>query len=433
MAIEMADLITTEAYPRNGMGKKIMTAALAVLLFTAVITAVASATTIWVPEGGNQTIQQAVNNATDGDTIIVRDGTYRENVDVNTAYLTIRSENGSANCIVNASDSGDHVFGVTADYVNISGFTVTNATGSGRSGIYLLSRQHCNISDNNVSGNYYGICLSSSGYNTLTNNTASSNSHYGIRLTSCNYNTLTSNTLTNNMLGIWTHSSSNNTLTNNTANSNTQYGIGLFSLSSNNTLTSNTANSNHYGIYLYSSSNYNTLTNNTANSNSHYGIYLRSLSDNTLTNNTANSNDDTGIYLWSASNNNVSCNWVQNNSDRGFYLEGGSTGNTIENNNIIENGVYNASTDGYEYQFYNDQSDNVETKHNFWGYGMNDTIINASIYDWQDNHDYGNVTFDNRNGPAPCAPIPELPTILLFGIGLVALAGYIRIGRKKDE
>jgi hypothetical protein len=37
------------------LNKTVLTAALAVLLFTA-FTAVASATTIWVPEGGNQTI-----------------------------------------------------------------------------------------------------------------------------------------------------------------------------------------------------------------------------------------------------------------------------------------------------------------------------------------------------------------------------------------
>ncbi|RZN13692.1 MAG: hypothetical protein EF812_07165 [Methanosarcinales archaeon] len=72
----------------------------------------ASADTIYVPKEGNQTIQQAVNNASEGDAIIVRDAYtgIKENIDVTVAYLTIQSENGSANCIVNALNSNDHVF-----------------------------------------------------------------------------------------------------------------------------------------------------------------------------------------------------------------------------------------------------------------------------------------------------------------------------------
>ncbi|MEA2076229.1 MAG: hypothetical protein U9O85_11005 [Euryarchaeota archaeon] len=55
------------------LNKMVLTAVLAVLFFT-VITAVASATDIYVGPGEtNQTIQQAVNNASEGDTIIVRD------------------------------------------------------------------------------------------------------------------------------------------------------------------------------------------------------------------------------------------------------------------------------------------------------------------------------------------------------------------------
>lgn len=61
------------------------------------------------------TIQQTVNNATAGDTIVVRDGMYNENVDVDVNHLTIQSENGSASTIVQAADSDDDVFEITAD------------------------------------------------------------------------------------------------------------------------------------------------------------------------------------------------------------------------------------------------------------------------------------------------------------------------------
>ncbi|RLG25798.1 hypothetical protein DRN76_02255 [Methanosarcinales archaeon] len=434
---------------RNGFWKISVFAILfAVLAFISI--GCASADTIYVPEGGNQTIQQAVDNASEGDTIIVSDGTYNENVDVDKAYLTIRSENGSANCIVNASVNTTHVFEVKQDYVNISGFTVTNATGSNQAGIQLSNVDHCNISSNTASNNNYGILLRSSSNNNLTNNTASNN-NYGILLSySSNNNTLTSNTASNNNYGIRMSFSSNNTLTSNTA-SNNNYGIRLSS-SSNNTLTSNNASDNYDGIYLYYSSN-NNLTNNTANSNGWFGIYLYySSNNNNLTNNTASnnnygillsfsssnnltnntaSNNNYGIGLSSSSNNNVSCNWVQNNTNAGFYLlgiylTGGSTGNTIEKNNIIANGALQG--DGsYRWQLANNQPNEVSTAGNWWG-TADTTRINASIHDWtydvgwgnvttSPNHDWtgwtydagwGNVTTSPRlDGPSPCAPTPE--------------------------
>ena len=76
-----------------------------------------SSNTIYVPDSYT-TIQDAANA---GDTIIVRDGTYTEDVNVN-KRLTITSEKGSASTIVQAVNQNDHVFEVTADYV--SGLTV---------------------------------------------------------------------------------------------------------------------------------------------------------------------------------------------------------------------------------------------------------------------------------------------------------------------
>jgi len=177
-------------------------------------TGVVSAADIFVGPGETYTtIQSAVTAANPFDTIIVRDGTYTENVNVTVDNLTIQSENGSANCIVNASDSDDHVFSVTADWVNISGFTVQ---GSAIAGIYLNAADHCTISENTVSNNVFGIYLaSSSNNNTLTGNTASYNTRGIYLYQSSNNNTLTGNTASNNNIGIYLNSSSNNLIYNN--------------------------------------------------------------------------------------------------------------------------------------------------------------------------------------------------------------------------
>jgi parallel beta-helix repeat protein len=383
-------------------------------------------TTIYVPDDYAK-IQWAVDNASAGDTIFVWNGSYTENVNVS-KRLTLEGE-GADVVTVTAANSGDHVFDVTADYVNISGFAVRGATDSDMAGIYLDNADYCNISENNVYGNYRGILLSSSkrntlanntisgnhrgigiesssNYNTLTNNTVNSNHDYGIYLDHLsNYNTLENNTANSNSHGIYMEDSNSNVLVNNTVSDN-GVGIGM-DHSSNNILKSNTANSNNWGgICLWRSSN-NTLKSNTANSNSH-GIHFYDTDNNNITCNRVQNNTQYGFRLYNADNNNITCNLVQNNIERGFYIHSGSTDNDVSYNNIIENGNYNATSGGWEWQFYIDQYNPVEAKHNYWGAGMNSSTIDASIHD--DEEGWGEVEFyPFETEPVPCAPGPERP------------------------
>ncbi|MCD4766659.1 MAG: right-handed parallel beta-helix repeat-containing protein, partial [Methanosarcinales archaeon] len=289
-------------------------------------------------------MQAAADNANAGETICVAAGSYTENVNIATPHLTLAGE-GAGVVNVTANSSSDHVFNVTADYVNISGFNVTGATGSDKAGIYLNGTDHCNISESAASDNYYGICLLSSSNNTLANNNASSNNNYGIWLDYSSNNTLTGNTArSNNYYGIRLYESSDNTLTSNTASSNNYYGIYLED-SSDNTLANNTASNNNYGIWLDYSSN-NTLTSNNC-SNNDYGIRLHSSSNNTLTSNTASDNSWDGIRLYSSSNNNLSDNFVaHHNTHSGIALGSSSNYNNFTGNNFSNNnyGIYIGSS-----------------------------------------------------------------------------------------
>jgi len=285
------------------------------------------------------TIQEGVNDAEDGWTVIVGAGTYIENVDVNRS-LTMEGE-GADVVIVTAADASDHVFDVSTGYVNISGFTVTGATY--QSGIYLGNADHCDISDNNASDNGYGIYLYSSSNNTLLNNTANSNNYYGICLDHSSSNMLASNIMSGNRYNFGVYGWSLSHYTQNIDTSNTADGkpiyywvdqqdkqipddagfVGvvnctnitvrdvtltnnaqgvLFAYTDNSRIEDVSVSENwRCGIYLYSSSN-NTLLNNTANSNSWHGICLSYSGSNTLASNTMSGNSHNfGVYGWSLS------------------------------------------------------------------------------------------------------------------------------------
>ncbi|MFC1787371.1 nitrous oxide reductase family maturation protein NosD [Halobacteriota archaeon] len=310
-------------------------------------------TIIYVPDD-YPTIQAAVNATSDGDTIIVRDGAYTENIFVD-KRLTIKSENGYDLTLIQAQNIHDHVFNVTADYVSISGFKIRGANYS--SGIYLGSDvDHCNIADNKVLDNMYGIHLYSSSSNIISNNNASNNwqgirlqysssniisnnsapnKYYGIHLYSSSSNIISNNNASNNNGGIRLSSSSSNIISNNNFNTNKYYGI-YFYYSNGNIISNNNASNNWQGIYFWYS-NGNTLSSNTASNNDH-GIYVSMSHSNIISNNNFNLNNDHGIFLTGSRINTISINTISNNN-WGIYLEYSSNNNTISGNAFSNNNI----------------------------------------------------------------------------------------------
>ncbi|PKP59793.1 hypothetical protein CVT91_06160 [Candidatus Atribacteria bacterium HGW-Atribacteria-1] len=228
------------------------------IIITIISQVEALADTIYVPDNYS-TIQAAVDAASPGDTIIVRDGTYTENVNVNKDHLTIRSENGAEVTVVQAANSDDHVFEVTADYVNISMFTISGADGTNRAGIcFGSSVGHCNVSDNVVRNNECGISLLSySDNNNISENNILDNG-VGIHLCGSAYNNIAHNDLLQNGSGIvnamlfgdpeWNRAIENRIIGNNISGG----GLGIYlrfaprSYLRNNSITNNTYN---FGIW----------------------------------------------------------------------------------------------------------------------------------------------------------------------------------------
>ncbi len=103
----------------------------AALVATLAITTIASAATITVP-GDFATIQGAINNAADGDTILVSNGSYNETIDINVPNLIVLSVNGRDNCQITDNPAATAVVTISAPGVTFGavgqGFEVVHET-----------------------------------------------------------------------------------------------------------------------------------------------------------------------------------------------------------------------------------------------------------------------------------------------------------------
>ncbi len=339
------------------------------------------------------TIQSAIENASSGDTIYVYSGTYYENVRVYKTLSLIGQNRDSTT--VDGGWIGMTIY-VTADWVNITGFTVTN----GSTGVNLKSVENSRVANNRIEDNSNGITIGSSENTTISDNIILSNRH-GIDHSSSSNTTMTGNQMIGNGIRMWgnwlEHWNTHAIDTSNTVNgkpvyywkdvvddtvpmgagevilanctdvtvesqnvSNTDIGI-LLGFSSESTIANNTASLDYRGIVLRHS-NRNTIVDNTASGN-RVGIYLWASVNNAVISNTLSSSKE-GINVNSESDNNtVDSNIASNNEQHGIHLEWadnvtvisntvstnhegiyvhGSQGSTIINNNASSNrlGIY---------------------------------------------------------------------------------------------
>lgn len=371
---------------------------------------VEAAKVIYVDSAGGgeyTTIQEAIENASTGDTIIVANGTYYESVLINITNITLIGNSSSACKIINHYD-GSHelddyaaVINVTASGVNITGFNIS-ATGNYCYGIRLNSTASNNStilnnnistadryshaifinqsSDNSIKDNKidlaslwgYGIYLSNSSDNNLINNSIEVTGSYGMGIFLIDHsknNTITNNTITTiYSWGTGIHLrdlSNNNNLTGNIIKTDEWYmgyGIHIYN-SSNNNLTSNEINTTGqvgHGIYIQVFSKNNTLNQNIIFTTNYraYGIYLyQNSDDNELVKNniTTYSNQGYGIYVENSNGNSVIENRINTSQDYGYgiYLDYSFS------NNILDNTIGTSGTDAYGIFLYYSPSNNL--------------------------------------------------------------------------
>jgi|GEM_PF-851806 len=356
--------------------------------------------------GGNGTgnytrIQDAIDNASDGDTVFVYNysSPYYETLAINNKSIYLIGEPTKLPII---DGQAKYVLTLDTDYAYVEGFTLQN----GSLGIKFAYSKNNHISNNNIVSNQAGIWLDYSSDNNVSGNTIINNSGSGIVTSFSSNNTLFNNNIINNYeVGVYifyslrsivienkfkdngiiiagnetihynSHIINNNTLNGrpiryyknsndivvpedtaqvimvncndctiqNLNLSRASLGIELtFSKNIhiiNNTITNNWCYYDGGGIILLSSSN-NILSGNTIANNSNSVVFVLS-SNNIVSDHNTIMNNAAGIYIDSASNNIILNNTITKNKQVGILIDtwdNSSYNNTIADNIITNNG-----------------------------------------------------------------------------------------------
>lgn len=348
--------------------------------------------TIYVDDDGGADytkIQDAIDAASDDDTIYVYGGIYYENLVVDKSLNLVGED--LFDSIIDGSEKRN-VINISADSVKISGFTIKNSH-KWSYGIFVEGSNNNLISDNIISENHYGIKLDHSDENIISNNEFFSNA-IGITIFGGDDNIITDNIISQTIgSGIYLrYHGSNNSISRNTIYStgwggidltgnypvivadNTFFNCGLdvYYKPAKNIVSNNTVNGKPL-VYLYEKSDLNidnagqiilvnceniTIKNQEISGtstaiqlvethhctiddnqiiNSYNGIYLASSEDNQIINNTIESIKENGISFYRHSNKNMITENTISKTGDGVHFAYKCNNNTISGNYILDN------------------------------------------------------------------------------------------------
>jgi len=364
----------------------------------------ANGAVITVDAGGGGdyiSIQDAIDNTTSGDSIMVYPGTYHENIVVNKKVNLIGV--GVGEKIIDGSGNSEDVVKIEASGVNMSFFTVRNS-GNLVSGIHVDQNANSTLIRNcTVSNCYYGIVVNTPDDLLIRANNFTDNTFCGLRLIDSSNTIVEHNEFFNNTRyglyigsgstgvmvrdntanengehGIYSSQSNGNVFIRNTCIENGDHGIRLLD-STQNMLERNKCESNHNDGIRLCQSDANTLENNTCEANGHndewgHGIYLEESSVIVLNNNTLKDNHDNGLKMgdWQSymSENKVENNSCRNNGDKGISMAKVNR-SIIKNNNC--SGNYNNGSHGIQLWYSNEnylEENQIFWNGDIWGDGI---------------------------------------------------------------
>ena len=137
------------------------------------------------------TIQAAINDpgTLNGHTIQVSPGTYKENLKI-TKEIILVSAGNYMDTTIEAANANDHTIEFQRDVIIMTGFTVTGAAAEGKAGVFISDdsarsdtgrgAKICIVSTCYLTGNFHGILIDNSTYNTVNQSVISGNTGAGV-------------------------------------------------------------------------------------------------------------------------------------------------------------------------------------------------------------------------------------------------------------
>ena len=324
------------------------------------------------------------NNCSNSGTV----GIYLENAHYNILERNDCRENGAS--------------GIMVVYSNENAIDGNNCTRNSY-GIYITASYGNDLTENICSESYYEhgiLIMDNSGYNMISRNICFKNARSGIVV----YNYAYNNIITENICyenfesGIVLDSSFQNTVENNLVYGNSYTGMQVYN-AENNMIVGNIFNENYIGLHIISdynhwmNSNYNEITNNVCNDNIDSGILVVSSDGNTITNNDCMKNLAEGIDVENSNGNIITENHCSENERPGIYLK-------YSNDNLITQNLCTGSPWGIVIRWSNN---NEVTKNDCIENGEGIVIQNEATDNritentCTNNYENGIILWDNAN------------------------------------
>lgn len=329
-----------------------------------------------------KTIEEGISLADEGDTVLVKKGTYKEaNIKINKSIILL----GENLPIIDGEEKGE-IITIGADNVTIDGFKIINVGVSyttDYAAVRVVKSEGFTIQNLELEKLFFGIYLQKSNNGKIVNNKVRGeavtefNSGNAIHLWYCKNVEITGNDVQRVRDGIYLEFSDNITITNNLSKNNVRYGL-HFMFSNNNHVINNVFETNGAGIALMFSK-FMELKNNVIKKNwgtAAYGVLLKEVNDANIKNNLFSEN---------------------------------TVGITVEGSNRLEYSNNDFTSNGYAIRVKGACYDNLFFKNNF-RYNSFDISYNGRINSNKfDNNYWSNYTgYDldkNGIGDVPYRPV----------------------------